>query len=41
MKLGYVADDLHSEAGSRNLDYACTPRCHLLLAQNWKATDRL
>lgn len=23
MKLGYVADDLHSEAGSRTLDYAC------------------
>lgn len=23
MELGYVADDLHSESGSRTLDYAC------------------
>lgn len=25
MRLGYVADDLHSESGSRTLDYACEP----------------
>lgn len=24
MKLGYVAEDLHSESGSRTFDYACT-----------------
>jgi len=25
MSLGYVASDLHSESGSRTLDYACPP----------------
>lgn len=25
MRLGHVADDLHSESGSRTLDYACKP----------------
>lgn len=33
MKLGYVADDLHSEAGSRTLDYACRFLRRLVLPQ--------
>jgi putative alpha-1,2-mannosidase len=31
MKLGYVAEDLHSESGSRTFDYACTSLYHKYL----------
>lgn len=35
MKLGYVADDLHSESGSRTLDYACE------LGAEWRCGPQL
>ncbi|RSH89012.1 hypothetical protein EHS25_002674 [Saitozyma podzolica] len=39
MRLGYVADDLHSEAGSRTLDYAYDDWAAAIVAANVDARD--